>query len=162
MGAGVDPKSLVCEFFKQGKCVRGNKCRYSHDLAVERKSAKIDIYSDVRDDEAEDNMDDWDQEKLEDVVTKRHAIHNNTNKTDIVCKYFLDAVENRKYGWFWMCQNGLDCKYRHALPPGYVLKRDRVKEEIIVIDIVEEIEAEVSLPPATDYIISSPGNRERS
>lgn len=23
---------------------------------------------------------------------------------------------------FWKCPNGSDCKYRHALPPGYVLK----------------------------------------
>merc|ERR1712137_1408481 len=138
---GVDPKSILCEFFKQGKCVRGNKCRYSHDVAVERKAAKIDIYTDARDENA-DNMDDWDQEKLEEVVNKKHSAHN-TNKTDIVCKYFLDAVENRKYGWFWECQNGVDCKYRHALPPGYVLKKDRVKEEDTnKVDIVEEIEEE--------------------
>lgn len=28
-------------------------------------------------------------------------------------------------GWlhrFWQCPNGKECKYRHALPPGYVLK----------------------------------------
>ncbi len=23
---------------------------------------------------------------------------------------------------FWQCPNGKECKYRHALPPGYVLK----------------------------------------
>ena len=23
---------------------------------------------------------------------------------------------------FWQCPNGRECKYRHALPPGYVLK----------------------------------------
>jgi len=137
---GVDPKSVICEYFKQGKCNRGNKCRYSHDLQVERKAAKIDIYTDARED---DNMDDWDQDKLEDVVKRKHAAQN-TNKTDIVCKYFIDAVENRKYGWFWECPNGVNCKYRHALPPGYVLKRDRVKEEVSTVDIVETIEEEVS------------------
>ena len=136
---GVDPKSVICEYFKQGKCNRGNKCRYSHDLQVERKAAKIDIYTDARED---DNMDDWDQDKLEDVVKRKHAAQN-TNKTDIVCKYFIDAVENRKYGWFWECPNGVNCKYRHALPPGYVLKRDRVKEEVSTVDIVETIEEEV-------------------
>lgn len=27
------------------------------------------------------------------------------------------------YGWFWICPGGGDaCKYRHALPPGYVFK----------------------------------------
>ncbi len=45
------------------------------------------------------------------------------NRTDIICKHFLEAVEKRQYGWFWVCPNGgKDCKYRHALPPGYVLK----------------------------------------
>ncbi len=40
-----------------------------------------------------------------------------------VCKYFLDAVEKEVYGWFWVCPNGGDtCKYRHALPTGYVYK----------------------------------------
>ena len=23
---------------------------------------------------------------------------------------------------FWQCPNGKECKYKHALPPGYVLK----------------------------------------
>ena len=42
---------------------------------------------------------------------------------DIVCKYFIEAVENGKYGWFWTCPNGGDnCKYKHSLPPGFVLK----------------------------------------
>lgn len=89
-------------------------------------------------------MDEWDQNKLEEVVNKKHAAHN-SNKTDIVCKYFIDAVENRKYGWFWDCPNGLSCKYRHALPPGYVLKKDRQKEEVVETDVVEEIEEAVRL-----------------
>lgn len=44
----------------------------------------------------------------------------NKNKaTTIVCKFFLDAIEEEKYGWFWVCPNGgKACKYRHALPPG--------------------------------------------
>ena len=41
-----------------------------------------------------------------------------------ICKYFLEAVENSKYGWFWTCPNGGEqCSYRHALPKGYVLKK---------------------------------------
>lgn len=33
------------------------------------------------------------------------------------------AIEKKQYGWFWICPNGgAECKYRHALPPGYVLK----------------------------------------
>ena len=46
--AGVDPKSIVCEFFRHGQCAKGFKCKFSHDLLVERKSAKIDIYHDAR------------------------------------------------------------------------------------------------------------------
>ena len=28
-----------------------------------------------------------------------------------------------------MCPNGEKCLYRHALPPGFILKRDAVKDE---------------------------------
>ncbi|KAF9676740.1 hypothetical protein SADUNF_Sadunf08G0034400 [Salix dunnii] len=47
---GVDPKSILCEFFKAGQCAKGFKCKFSHDLNVQRKGEKIDIYSDKRDD----------------------------------------------------------------------------------------------------------------
>lgn len=60
-----------------------------------------------------------------------------------VCKYFLDAIENNKYGWFWVCPGGGDnCMYRHALPPGFVLKKDKKKEEkqdeISLEDLIEK------------------------
>jgi hypothetical protein len=42
----VDPKSIVCEFFRHGQCTKGFKCKFSHDLSVERKGGKIDIFSD--------------------------------------------------------------------------------------------------------------------
>ena len=68
----------------------------------------------------DDNMDEWDQEQLEKVVKQKHAAES-SNKTDIICKFFLEAVEKKQYGWFWQCPNGgKDCKYRHALPPGCV------------------------------------------
>ena len=64
-----------------------------------------------------------------------------------VCKYFLDAVEKKQYGWFWVCPNGgKDCHYRHALPPGYVLKSQMkalLEEESEKITIEEEIENQV-------------------
>lgn len=47
--SGVDPKSILCEFFKVGQCAKGFKCKFSHDLNVQRKGEKIDIYSDKRD-----------------------------------------------------------------------------------------------------------------
>lgn len=68
-----------------------------------------------------------------------------------VCKYFLDAVEKKQYGWFWECPNGgKNCHYRHALPPGYVLKSQMkalLDEESEKISIEEEIENQVDIPP---------------
>lgn len=46
-----------------------------------------------------------------------------------VCKHFLDAIEGNKYGWFWVCPGGDGCMYRHALPAGFVLKKDKKKDE---------------------------------
>jgi len=139
---GVDPKSVVCEFFRHGQCAKGFKCKYSHDLSVERKGEKIDIYSDQRD--TDGTMDEWDQDTLEKVVAAKgnEFIHN--KPTEIVCKHFLDAVERKQYGWFWTCPNGgKECHYRHALPPGYVLKSQMkalLEEEGEKLTIEEEIE----------------------
>merc|ERR1711976_1126989 len=75
-------------------------------------------------------MENWDEQTLEDVVNKKHGETNKSMpKTAIICKYFLDAVENSKYGWFWECPNGATCHYRHALPEGFVLNKDKKKEE---------------------------------
>ena len=77
---------MFCAFFKQGLCKKGDKCKFSHDPDVERKSAKRSIYSDVREGE-DDNMEDWDEDKLADVVSKKHA-GEKSNATDIV-RHFL-------------------------------------------------------------------------
>lgn len=45
---GVDPKSVICQFFKMGMCNKGDKCKFSHNLNVERKSEKPDLYVDLR------------------------------------------------------------------------------------------------------------------
>ena len=59
--------------------------------------------------------------KLQQVILSKHG--NPKTTTDKVCKYFIAAVEDGKYGWFWTCPNGGDkCMYRHSLPPGFVLK----------------------------------------
>ena len=97
----------------------------------------------AREAKEKDLMDEWDDAKLAEVVASKQDVANKnlptgecTHRTDsvclltrffcsleIICKYFLDALENHSYGWFWQCQNGKTCKYRHALPVGYVLVR---------------------------------------
>jgi len=137
---GTDPKSVVCAFFKAGQCGKGDKCKFSHDLTMDNKVEKRSIYVDMRDD---DTMDNWDDEKLKDVVDQKHSKEKkNKPTTEIICKYFIDAVEKSKYGWFWECPNGERCIYRHALPQGYVLKKDKkkldeMKVEISLVDLIE-------------------------
>ncbi|XP_064543210.1 zinc finger CCCH domain-containing protein 15 homolog [Drosophila montana] len=138
---GTDPKSVVCAFFKQGTCTKGDKCKFSHDLSLENKVEKRSMYVDMRDSE-DDPMTNWDDAKLKEVVDKKHSGEKRRPTTDIICKYFLEAVEKSKYGWFWECPNGEKCIYRHALPSGYVLKRDKRKEdkpsEISLVDLIEK------------------------
>ncbi|KAK5165415.1 Translation machinery-associated protein 46 [Saxophila tyrrhenica] len=129
---GVDPKTVVCEFFRKGTCEKGKKCKFSHDLEAGRRTQKKSLYTDTREGEEDgegegeegkkkDDMTDWDEEKLRQVVMSKHG--NPKTTTDKVCKFFIEAVENGKYGWRWVCPNGGDdCKYRHSLPPGFVLK----------------------------------------
>ncbi|KAI9579537.1 zinc finger CCCH domain-containing protein 15 homolog isoform X1 [Glossina fuscipes] len=138
---GTDPKSVVCTFFKQGTCTKGDKCKFSHDLSVENKAEKRSIYVDMRD-ETEDDMQNWDDAKLKEVVDQKHGGEKRRPTTDIICKYFIEAVEKSKYGWFWECPNGEKCIYRHALPQGYVLKKDKKKDdkpsEISLVDLIEK------------------------
>ena len=120
---GVDPKTVVCIFYKKGDCEKGKKCKFSHDLSVDRKTEKINLYNDTRQEEDEkkkqETSADWDEEKLRSVVMSKKG--NQRTSTDKVCKFFISAIEDGKYGWFWICPNGADkCMYKHALPPGYV------------------------------------------
>ncbi|KAF5777945.1 putative transcription factor C3H family [Helianthus annuus] len=156
---GVDPKSILCEFFKAGQCAKGFKCKFSHDLNVQRKGEKIDIFSDKRD---EETMEDWDLEMLEKVVASKGKEYNQNKPTDIVCKHFLDAVEKKQYGWFWVCPNGnKECHYRHALPPGYILKSQMkalLEEEANKLAIEDEIEdqrskVKTTTPMTTDLFM---------
>ncbi|CAH3113817.1 unnamed protein product [Porites lobata] len=146
VSAGADPKSVVCAFFKQGQCSKGDKCKFSHNIALDRKGEKRSIYVDARDadeDLKNDTMDKWDQSKLEEVIEKKHGEKEKSMpKTEIVCKYFLEAVEKGLYGWFWSCPNGPKCIYRHALPPGFVLKKKQEKESKEQISFEEFIETE--------------------
>jgi len=52
-------------------------------------------------------------------------------------------LKKKQYGWFWECPNGGEkCIYRHALPPGFVLKKKEPEEEKEVIPVEQTIEAE--------------------
>ncbi|XP_022904754.1 zinc finger CCCH domain-containing protein 15 homolog [Onthophagus taurus] len=139
---GADPKSIVCAFFKQGQCGKGDKCKFSHDLSIERKAEKRSLYVDMRDKDDDDTMENWDEDKLKEVIEKKHGKDKKMPTTDIICKHFLEAVEKSKYGWFWQCPAGENCIYRHALPPGFVLKKDKKKEDkkndISLEDLIEK------------------------
>lgn len=161
----VDPKSILCVFFKQGLCTKGAKCKFSHDITINQKTEKRNLYVDSRDlNKEEDNMDDWDQNKLDEVVNKKHGEDNKKkNQTEIVCKYFLQAVEDSKYGWFWECPNGgLKCIYRHCLPEGYMLKKDRKKldeankeNEISIEELVEKERAALNAKELTKLTLQT-------
>ncbi|KAM0459218.1 hypothetical protein ACHAO4_002611 [Trichoderma viride] len=123
---GVDPKTVLCIFYKKGDCEKGKKCKFSHDLSIERKTEKRNLYTDVREEEDDtkkkvETSADWDEEQLRKVVLSKKG--NQKTSTDKVCKFFIQAIEDGKYGWFWICPNGGDkCMYKHALPPGFILK----------------------------------------
>jgi len=141
---GVDPKSIVCEFFKKGVCGKGTKCKFSHNLAADRMTEKIDLHMDKRTLGEEDGIETWDQSKLQDVVNSKQTSSNKNLPTKIVCKFFIEAIENKQYGWFWECPNGGDkCMYVHALPPGYEFKAkkkddDEDAEEVPLEELIEE------------------------
>jgi len=84
------------------------------------------------------------KKKLAEVVAKK-AVGKGHNPGAGICKAFIAAVESNKYGWFWECPNGEKCLYRHALPPGFKLKRDQPKEEKVVERAIEDIIEEEKL-----------------
>lgn len=139
---GVDSKTITCAFWKAGKCDKGSKCKFAHSNDAGRKVEKKDLYVDMRDeteDKKLDTMDKWDDAKLYQVVLSKHG--NLKSTTDKVCKFFLQAVEDGKYGWFWECPNGGEkCMYRHRLPPGFVLKSQ--KKELAELEKANEISLE--------------------
>lgn len=91
---GADPKSIICAFFKQGQCGKGDRCKFSHDLTIERKAEKRSLYVDMRDDDNEnDTMENWDEEKLLEVIEKKHGKSGGKiPTTDIVSAIFKGRV----------------------------------------------------------------------
>jgi len=94
---------------------------------AEKANPFVDLRRDVEDqtnpEQGGDSMTTWNVDKLNEVVNKKM---NNKPTSDKICQYFLKAIEDEKYGYFWECPNGDECIYRHALPPDYVFK---IKEE---------------------------------
>ena len=67
--------------------------------------------------EDEEDMDDWDQDKLEEVIAQKHGTEKN-RPTDIICKFFLDAVEKKMYGWWGpLCALAATCRSDISLLP---------------------------------------------
>jgi len=101
---GVDPKTVLCAFFKAGACDKGNKCKFSHDLDIGRRVEKKNLYEDDRDNEEKmqgalrsstmyipyltflpihtDTMENWDEEKLRSVVLSKAG--NPRTTTDVI------------------------------------------------------------------------------
>jgi len=76
---------------------------------------------------------------LEKVIKQKHG--HKRAKTDKICKFFIDAIEKSKYGWFWKCPNGEECIYKHALPEGWKLRDSNLadkKKELSFEDAIEK------------------------
>jgi len=130
---GVNPKSVLCIYFKKGFCQEGEKCKFAHDFEVENKAATKDMYTDTRETASNielGDMKDWDENTLRQILRKKE-LGRPVNASAQVCKHFVAAIEANRWGWFWECPNGnTKCIYRHALPPDYVLKKDKKKDAI--------------------------------
>ncbi len=94
-------------YFKQGLCTKGAKCKFSHDLAIERKAEKRSLYDDVRDNSNKENglllkksrfrivviylyldtMANWDDAQLAEVVEQRHGEENRKKNATQIVRY---------------------------------------------------------------------------
>ncbi len=124
-----DPANTVCPYFKQGLCNKGKKCAYSHDLTLGR-TEEIDLYVDQRTQLIMNaiggkQLDELNEDELHGIIGDKEREMLSGTRSKIICKFFMEAVEKDKYGWNWNCPNGGDrCKYKHCLPPGYILAKD--------------------------------------
>jgi len=135
-----DPKNTICPYFKAGLCQKGKRCKFSHERGTDNVNTKANLYQDIRE-EGDDEGIYGDQKKLEEAVLFNEKKYSNPNATSLPCHHFLNAISEKKYGWFWVCPNGHDCKYKHALPPGFVMQsKDAKKLEKIEFNVERDID----------------------
>ena len=139
---GEESKNVLCAFFKAGCCDKGDECEFSHDLNIEFNQGAFDIYTDLR--EISKKTGDSEINKIAEEKEKKRG---NKVQSNIICKFFLDAVMKKVYGWKWECPNGDDCQYKHCLPKGYIIatSKDKMQEEMTLdefYNLEEQIDAE--------------------
>lgn len=92
---GADPKSIFCAFYKQGLCKKGNKCKFSHDPAVEGKVAKRNFYEKTEENEGDEGMEGWDQTTLNEVINKKHGAEKSNTTTIVSTNSFVGILFTR-------------------------------------------------------------------
>ena len=108
----------------------------------------FDIYTDIRDVKGlkEDKGNNVESE-VNKIAEEKEKKRKKLCQSNIVCRYFLEAVQRKIYGWKWECPNGDDCQYKHCLPKGYIMltKEDKLQEEMTIeeyMDLEEQIDEE--------------------
>jgi len=127
---------------------KGDKCKYSHDINIEFNKGAFDIYTDIRDVKGlKEDKTNNEENEVNKIAEEKEKKRKKLCQSKIVCRYFLEAVQRKIYGWKWECPNGEDCQYKHCLPKGYILmtQADKVQEEMTIeeyMDLEEQIDEE--------------------
>jgi len=133
----------MCALFQQGTCLDGDKCQFSHDLNLEFNQGAFDIYTDLRDIKSEFGK----EFELNKIAEEKEKKRGKQCQSNIVCKFFLEAITKRIYGWKWECPNSEECQYRHSLPKDYIIKNKKngAQEDMTLeefLNLEEQIDAE--------------------
>lgn len=136
---GEEAKNVLCEYFKAGCCEKGDKCEFSHDLNIQFNQGTIDIYTDLREIKKTMGM----EHEINKIAEEKEKKRSKMPKSNIVCKYFLDAVMKKVYGLKWECPNGEECQYKHYLPKGYILATKEKTQEDMTLDEYYNLEEQI-------------------